>query len=105
MLPIVLDLIKQSFVSLFSELGRSWIRGAIILETNTTTDKSLDALFVRGSGETPPSWWGVQQLGDSNTFVNVIQRYVIHAMITKNFENIHRLTAFADGVADMLADS
>ena len=55
MLPIVRDLSKQSFVSLFSELGRSWIRGAIILETNTTTDKSLDALFVRGSGETPPS--------------------------------------------------
>jgi len=45
MLPIVLDLIKQSFVSLFSELGRSWIRGAIILKTNTTTEKSLDALF------------------------------------------------------------
>ena len=40
MLPIVLDIIKQSFVSLFSELGRSWILGAIILETNTTTDKS-----------------------------------------------------------------
>jgi len=53
MLPIVLDLIKQSFVSLFSELGRSWIRGAIILETNTTRqsachvhifgDRSFDA--------------------------------------------------------------
>ena len=43
MLPIVRDLIKQSFVSLFSELGRSWIRTA--METNTTWDKSLDALL------------------------------------------------------------
>jgi len=46
MLPIVLDLIKQSFASLFSELGRSWIRGAIILETNYRTTLPLLAITL-----------------------------------------------------------
>jgi len=46
MLPIVLDLIKQSFVSLFSELGRSWItakpRRSLYFGLYTASQKTTD---------------------------------------------------------------
>jgi len=65
-------------------------------------DKSFSAVSVRSCGKSPPSWRGIEQLGQHNESLYVFQCCIIQAVGTENFENVHSLTTFANVVSSDL---
>jgi len=64
MARVVENVPEKVIVHVGNQLRRRGIVGGVQAEANGTSHRCFKSLFIRRAGETPPSPWCVQQLGE-----------------------------------------
>ena len=102
---VVLDTVEQLIIRVFDQLGgRRRVRTAVT-GSYTAAQKSFNALPVCGRSEPPAGAGGIQQPGNDNRSVDVLQCYVTQSVRPENSQGVQSPCTWTDDVLHAVGET